>query len=1426
MKNLVIFLFAFNVYSSGKLQAQYCATDHLHEQLMRTSDIYKKNYLLYNEKVYQEITRNKISSRHRMSYTLPVVVHVISPVGTAIGQANNISDAEIEKGLDLLNQAFANQGAFNAPNGQDIGIQFCLAKRDPNGNATTGITRHGSNVVNESMCSPGTDVNKDIELKKIVNWNCAEYINVWLVTDLFGLGFGCNLAGYAYYPGNTCNYDGIVQESRYWNSVSGTRITAHEVGHYLGLAHTFNGGCDNADCLRDGDQVCDTPSDDSPSFSPCNTNSCNTDNPDLPDDNTNYMDYTSCGPLHFTAGQKQRMIVSLEQLRTSLITSSACTPVVANDISILECNSLCESKICPIIVVKNNGSNAITSLTINYRINGGAILNFTYTGTIAKNEVKNIPLPCELSQNQSNTVDIEIVLVNGAADGNASNNKIIKPFVLKPLTANFDVTTNTLTANFTNRSTFAKTYLWEFGDGNTSTVQSPTYTYNSAGNYTVKLTAYTDCDTVSISKTIFISGICKGPVLNLPFNGNMNDVSGNNNHGIPGNSPTLTTDRFGNPNSAYLFGGFNDQDWIRVLNNPTLKFDKQMTLSIWFKQCSFEGMDGNGRLSSNGFHILFSKAGDGIAAFPGFYSGTYTDVSNKMYVNYNNVRGADMAIDTTFTCFDKCEWIHYVVVIDFNILKIYFNGNLQKVRFSNNINFNDANNQDFYIGRMGGGGIIWYPYNGIIDDVQLYNCALNDDDIKQLFDNYKDPLQDNYTIQLDNIKSNLNYCDTTSSNQLIVEADPKDGPYEYSIDNKVWQKSNQFIGLGQGKYRIFIRNKCAIKDTFVDISIPKFLADSSLYLEPVTCKSLGRIGIQGLYGQAPYKYKINSNNFQSTGLFDNLMSGTYRITIQDANGCEINRDFTVEDFNKKLSLKIDSAKLVKTCSDSSIFIKVSATGTNPYYYYYLNNGLSNSNGNFSNLQVGNYTVFSRDENKCISDTLIFEIKDARRKPVTNLKYEICEGDTLTQFGKSYFNTGIYYDTLSTLDNCDSIVVSELKVNTRSRLNIDREICLGDFFEVGNKKYFSSGMYQDTLINANGCDSIISTSLIVRATHSNSLMKEICQGSTFRVGTQVYFQSGSYVDTLRNIFNCDSIVNLNLVVHPIISRTDEVSICQGDSYRINNHNYSSSGIYRDTLQTIFGCDSLVITNLMVNPNSILQLQQSICKGDYYDFGNRRLVSEGTFVDTLSSIHRCDSIVALNLSTKDHTFNSLNYSICEGDIISVGNNVYDSDGTYRDTLNSINGCDSILTTTLKVNPIQNINLDSVYCKDQYIKFIDRNITEDEIISIKLSNQFGCDSIVTLDAKVRPCNHIFVPNIFSPNGDNVNDYFEAKGIDVGSFTMQIFNRWGELIYTSHDINQGWDGKFKDREVNPGVYVYLIKGRYINGDTFSLHGDLTLLR
>lgn len=111
------------------------------------------------------------------------------------------------------------------------------------------------------------------------------------------------------------------------------------------------------------------------------------------------------------------------------------------------------------------------------------------------------------------------------------------------------------------------------------------------------------------------------PVASYPFNGNADDVSGNLNHGILGgetNNPALTTDRYGVPNSAYEFGGYYNKNWIQVPNSPTLQFGNTMSFSLWFQQCSFAGMDGWGSYSPNGSFVMISKAGDGIAANPGF----------------------------------------------------------------------------------------------------------------------------------------------------------------------------------------------------------------------------------------------------------------------------------------------------------------------------------------------------------------------------------------------------------------------------------------------------------------------------------------------------------------------------------------------------------------------------------------------------------------------------------------------------------------------------------------------------------------------------------------------------------------------------------------------------------------------------------------
>ena len=112
---------------------------------MLTDPEYKAHFIqnqqnIYNYSTAYYATPNNLK-RAKANYTLPVVVHLIVPPGTAIGQLNNLTDVQVEAGLDLLNQSFANQGPFRSTTGVDVGIQFCLAKRDPNGKPTNGITR-------------------------------------------------------------------------------------------------------------------------------------------------------------------------------------------------------------------------------------------------------------------------------------------------------------------------------------------------------------------------------------------------------------------------------------------------------------------------------------------------------------------------------------------------------------------------------------------------------------------------------------------------------------------------------------------------------------------------------------------------------------------------------------------------------------------------------------------------------------------------------------------------------------------------------------------------------------------------------------------------------------------------------------------------------------------------------------------------------------------------------------------------------------------------------------------------------------------------------------------------------------------------------------------------------------------------------------
>lgn len=338
---------AFSFHAS----AQRCGFDARNRALLATNPAYQQAVQDMNSKLAGlALGRNSAlivnTPGGGIAYQIPVVVHVIH-TGGAIGSIYNPPDAQLIGMVDYLNQVYAaNWPGYPAPGagGTKIPLQFVLAKRDPNCNATTGIVRvDGSGVPNYAAdgIDNGTGLGADeVTVKALSIWPRTEYYNIWVVNKISGEdgitpgpGGGSFVAGYAYFPTAPANVDGTIMLAS--TAVAGDVTLPHEVGHAFSVYHTFEGDdiaggppytCPaNANCSTDGDQVCDTdPHTRSPFNCPTGTNPC-TGNP-YGTVVRNIMDYSNCTD-RFTPGQSARMIDALMTSRSGLISSQASLPL-------------------------------------------------------------------------------------------------------------------------------------------------------------------------------------------------------------------------------------------------------------------------------------------------------------------------------------------------------------------------------------------------------------------------------------------------------------------------------------------------------------------------------------------------------------------------------------------------------------------------------------------------------------------------------------------------------------------------------------------------------------------------------------------------------------------------------------------------------------------------------------------------------------------------------------------------------------------------------------------------------------------------------------------------------------------------------------------------------------------------------------------
>jgi gliding motility-associated-like protein len=394
------------------------------------------------------------------------------------------------------------------------------------------------------------------------------------------------------------------------------------------------------------------------------------------------------------------------------------------------------------------------------------------------------------------------------------------------------------------------------------------------------------------------------------------------------------------------------------------------------------------------------------------------------------------------------------------------------------------------------------------------------------------------------------------------------------------------------------------------------------------------------------------------------------------------------------------------------------------------------------------------------------------------------------------------------------------------------------------------------------NSNITTIVVVPPPNIQAIGAVICSGQTYTLPSgRLVSAAGYYVDTARYPFGCDSLItNLDLTVQAPVFANSNVAICQGETYTLPSGTIAAvTGIYNDTVKYSSGCDSLIsVINLLVKPVATTGNWINICSGQSTTLPWGAIVSaSGIYRDTLQYVSGCDSVIrVVQVHVTTPIFRNVEEAVCPGETYTLPSGMVASvPGIYYDTLRTSIGCDSIITLlTLSPAPppvIQVFKSNDVTCSlgisrlraaggTKYLwspaETLDNPAIFNPVASpasstvykVTVTTDEGCvgeDSIL-VSVSSDPKNPILIPDAFTPNGDGLNDVFGVKFMgQVSDLKFSIYNRWGNRVFYTNDPSKPWDGRSSGVDVKSDVFVYQISATTWCGKIFRT-GTVALIR
>lgn len=271
---------------------------------------------------------------------------------------------------------------------------------------------------------------------------------------------------------------------------------------------------------------------------------------------------------------------------------------------------------------------------------------------------------------------------------------------------------------------------------------------------------------------------------------------------------------------------------------------------------------------------------------------------------------------------------------------------------------------------------------------------------------------------------------------------------------------------------------------------------------------------------------------------------------------------------------------------------------------------------------------------------------------TTYATEICEGDTHTLGTQTLTTTGVYEETFTSAEGCDSLVTLQLTVHPLHTPPAIISTCTSYYWAQTGQTYTTSGIYSDTLTGSYGCDSILTLNLTINQHTASTIQVENCGPYTWPQTGELFTVSGFYYDTIPNAAGCDSVITLDLTILESSGTTWIVNTCTSYEWAQTGQTYTSSGLYYDTIPNAAGCDSILTLDLSILEPTASTIQMSTCGSYYWEQTGQTYSFSGSYQDTIPNAAGCDSIVTLSL---------LIYQLPQGTI------VHDGQGTL--TVNTI-------------------------------------------------------------------------------------------------------------------------------------------------------------